>query len=303
MQRTVAITEPVPGHPSYLNPVHGLNQSAVSWAAIIAGAVIAAALTVTLLIGGTGLGFLAASPWQNEGASGETIAIGTIVWLFVTQVIAYGIAGYVAGRLRTKWADTHVDEIYFRDTAHGFLVWALSSIVGIVLLSSATASIVSGTAKVGASAAGATVGAVGAAAAPALQDSDTFSLDYFTDTLLRPQDPQLRYEQSSPRDEVTTILSRGMMQGQLSAEDQDYLVKVVADRAGVSEDEAKTRILQVTERAQKAVDELELKAKEAADTTRKAAATFALWSFVSLLLGAFVASFAATIGGRTRDKV
>lgn len=303
MQRTVAFPEPVSGHPSHLNPVYGLNQSAVSWAAVIAGAVIAAALTVTLLIGGTGLGFLAVSPWQNEGASAETLAVGTIVWLFVTQVIAYGVAGYVAGRLRTKWADTHVDEIYFRDTAHGFLVWALSAIVGIMLLGSATASMVASTAKIGASAAGATVSAVGAAAAPVIKENDSFSLDYFTDTLLRAEGLQTTYDQSNPRNEVSTILTRAMIQGQIADEDQEYLVKVVSERAGISADDAKTRILQVMERAQKAAHEFELKAKETADTARKAAVTFALWSFLSLLLGAFVASFAATVGGRTRDHV
>lgn len=303
MQRTIPVTESTPGHPSHIHQTYAPTESAVSWAAIFAGAVIAAALTVTLLIGGTGLGFLAVSPWSNDGASGEGLAIGTIVWLFVAQVIAYGIAGYVAGRLRTKWADVRGDEIYFRDTAHGFLVWALSSIVGVVLLGSVTASIVSGTAKVGATAARATVGAVSAAAGPAIMDSDTFSLDYFTDSLLRPQNPQQSYTQADPRREVSTILTRSLIQGDLSTEDQDYLVKVVADRAGLSEDEAKSRIQQVSEQAKKAADDIEAKTKETADNARKLAAAFALWAFASLLLGAFTASFAATVGGRARDSV
>lgn len=303
MQRTTPITEPVPGHPSHLNVVNPSTESAVSWAAVIAGVVIAAALTMTLLIGGTGLGFLAVSPWHNDGVSGEGLAIGTIIWLFVIQVIAYGIAGYVTGRLRTKWADVRGDEIYFRDTAHGFLVWALSSVVGIVLLSSATASIVSGTAKVGATVAGASVGAVGAAAGPAIKDNDTFSLDYFTDTLLRPQNPEQAYNQTDARKEVSTILTRSFAQGELSTEDQNYLVKVVAQRTGLSDDEARARIQQVNERATKAAEEIEMKAKETADKARKAAAAFALWAFASLLLGAFICSFAATIGGRSRDNL
>src|SRR5690606_10060419 len=119
--------------------------------AVIAGAVIAAALSAMLITGGTGLGFLAVSPWQNDGASGTAIGVGTIVWLFVTQVIAYAVAGYVAGRLRTKWSDARGDEIYFRDTAHGFLVWALSFVVALALLGSTAASVISGTAQAGAS--------------------------------------------------------------------------------------------------------------------------------------------------------
>lgn len=303
MQRTIPITEPVPGHLSSANLLNESTGSAVSWAAVIAGAVIAAALTITLLTGGTGLGFLAVSPWHNDGASGEGLAIGTIIWLFVTQIIAYGVAGYVTGRLRTKWTDVRGDEIYFRDTAHGFLVWALSSVVGIVLLGSATASLVSGTAKVGATIAGASVGAVGAAAGPAIKDTDTFSLDYFTDTLLRPQNMDQVDNQADPRKEVSTILTRSLAQGELSTEDQNYLVKVVAQRTGLSDDEARARIQQVNERAMKTAEELEIKAKKAADKARKAAAIFALWAFASLLLGAFIASFAATIGGRSRDNL
>lgn len=278
------------------------NRSAVSWAAVIAGAVIAAALTLTLVTGGSGLGFLAVSPWQNDGASGTTLAVGTIVWLFLTQIIAYGIAGYVAGRLRTKWTDVRNDEIYFRDTAHGFLVWALSSIVGIILLGSVAASIVSGTTKTSATLVGAGAGAASAAAGPAILNNDeVFSLDYYTDTLLRSKNPgQVDYQKDN-RKEVTTILTRSIFQGELSKEDENYLISVIAQRADITEAEARARLQQISTQAKQAVAKLETQAREAADEARKAAAIFALWAFASLLLGAFVASFAATIGGRARD--
>lgn len=275
-------------------------RSAVSWGAIIAGAVIGAALTITLITGGTGLGLLSVSPWQNDGASGGTIAVSTIIWLLVTQVIAYGVAGYVTGRLRTKWTNVIGDEIYFRDTAHGFVVWALSSVVGFVLLSSAVASIISGTAQTGATLAGA--GAATAMASNAATDNDdAHSLDYFTDTLLRPKDATGGYYANDNRQEVTTILSRSLAQGEMSQADEDYLVGVIAQRAGISEMAARERLQQVTSEAKQAAAELENKVREAADEARKAAAIFALWAFASLLLGAFVASFAATIGGRARD--
>src|SRR5690606_15394449 len=105
------------------------SSSAVSWAAVIAGAVIAAAVSRTLLAGGAGLGFVSMSPWAGDGASAATLGIAAIIWMIVTQIIAYGVGGYVAGRLRTRWVDVHSDEVYFRDTAHGFLVWALSALV------------------------------------------------------------------------------------------------------------------------------------------------------------------------------
>lgn len=277
------------------------NQSAVSWGAIIAGAVIGAALTLTLVTGGSSLGVLAVSPWQHDGASGGSIAMGTIVWLLLTQVIAYGIAGYVTGRLRTKWTDVRGDEIYFRDTAHGFIVWALSSVVGFILLSSVAASMVSGTIKAGASLAGASASAVSTAAGPAIKDNDMFSLDYFTDALMRPQNSSQNYNQTQTNKEISTILTQSLMQGEISTEDETYIVNVISQRAGISETEARERLQQISEQAKKALAELETQAREAADEARKAAALFALWAFVSLLLGAFVASFAATWGGKARD--
>ncbi|WJF91796.1 hypothetical protein QS306_17160 [Paraburkholderia bonniea] len=276
------------------------SRSAVSWGAVIAGAVIAAAVSAMLMSGGTGLGFLSLSPWRNEGASGSALAVGTIIWLLLSQIIAYGVAGYVTGRLRTKWTDAAHDEIYFRDTAHGFLVWALSVVVGLVLLGSTVASVVSGTAKAGASLAGAGAGAASAVASQA--DTRHLSLDYFTDTLLRPNDPAASTSAGDVRQEVSRILTRSIASGQLSSDDENYLVKLVAQRTGVDEAVARQRLLQVEERAKQAAQQAEQTAREAADTARKAAAAFSLWAFASLLIGAFVASYAATIGGRARDR-
>jgi hypothetical protein len=280
----------------------GSSRSAVSWGAVIAGAVIAAAVSAMLLTGGTGFGFLSMSPWRGEGASGTALAVGSIVWLFVVQIIAYGVAGYVAGRLRTKWTDAAVDEIYFRDTAHGFLVWALSAVVGLALMAFTAASIVSGAAKGGASALGAGASAATQVAGQAARaGGERVSLDYFTDTLLRPNDPTAANGQGDARREASRILARGLANGQLSDADQAYLAKLVAQRAGIDEAAARQRLTQVQDQARQAVQQAEQKAREAADAARKAAAAFSLWAFASLLVGAFVASLAATIGGRARD--
>lgn len=277
------------------------SRSAVSWGAVIAGAVISAALTGALFIGGTGLGFLAVSPWSGDGASGSALAIGTIVWMFATHVIAYGIAGYVTGRLRTNWIDVPNDEIYFRDTAHGFLVWAVSAVVALFMLGSTAASIASGTAKAGASLAGAGLGAASAVAADAGSDqAQGLNLDYFTDVLLRPADPAAR--SGDPDKEVGRILARSLREGDVSPQDSDYLLRLVADRAGVPPEQAQERLDAVQQQARQAAQKLEQQAREAADAARKAAAAFALWGFASLLLGAFVASLAATIGGRARTR-
>lgn len=278
-------------------------HSAVSWGAIIAGAVIGAALMGMLTAAGSGFGFLAVSPWKNDGASGTTLAVGTILWLLLTHIIAYGIAGYVTGRLRTKWTSIHGDEIYFRDTAHGFIVWALSTLVGFMLLAVTAASALSGVASAGASLIeGGGQAATAAAQASGQGGESSFSMDYFTDALLRPSEPGRGFNtQQDVGPEVTRILMRSAADGQMSDSDKDYLVRLIANRTDMSEAEAQQRLDEITGAAQQAMEDAEQKARHAADEARKAAAKLALWGFAALLLGAFVSSFSATIGGRSRD--
>jgi hypothetical protein len=45
------------------------------------------------------------------------------------------------------------------------------------------------------------------------------------------------------------------------------------------------------------------RARQGADGARQAIARSMYWTFLALLMGAFCASFAATIGGRERDRV
>lgn len=105
------------------------SSSAVSWAAVIGGAFVAASLSLILLSLGTGLGFSAVSPWTHTGASATAIGAGAIAWLILTQIAASALGGYLGGRLRTKWTNLHTDEVYFRDTAHGLLVWAVGMVI------------------------------------------------------------------------------------------------------------------------------------------------------------------------------
>ena len=105
------------------------QSSGVSWPAVAAGAFVAAALSLILLSLGTGLGFSAVSPWPNSGASAAAVGGGAIVWLIFTQIAASALGGYLGGRLRTKWTNVHTDEVYFRDTAHGLLVWAVGMVI------------------------------------------------------------------------------------------------------------------------------------------------------------------------------
>src|SRR5450756_1218712 len=168
--------------------------SAVSWGAIVAGAAAAAALSLMLLMLGIGLGLSSVSPWVHDGVSATTFGISAILWVTFTKFVTSGMGGYLAGRLRTKWVAVHTDEVYFRDTAHGFLAWAVAALATAALLTSVIGSIVSGGVQAGASVAGsATTTAVAARAGDptaAWSDmgrsgSDGRPMGYFVDSLFR----------------------------------------------------------------------------------------------------------------------
>src|ERR1700753_2352811 len=99
--------------------------SGVSWGAVIAGAFVASAFSLALLALGAGLGLVSVSPWSANNMSATTFGILAAAWLIAVQLFSSGVGGYIAGRLRTLWVDTHTDEVFFRDTAHGLLVWAV----------------------------------------------------------------------------------------------------------------------------------------------------------------------------------
>ena len=138
------------------------SSSGVSWSAVMGGAFAAASLALILTILGVGLGLSSVSPWAGAGASASAIGTSAIVWIIVTQAIAAGLGGYLAGRLRTKWAAIHTDEVYFRDTAHGFLVWAVGVVITVAFLASAASSTVGTAAKLSAATAAAATAAAGA---------------------------------------------------------------------------------------------------------------------------------------------
>jgi hypothetical protein len=105
------------------------EQPAVSWAAIIGGAVGAVAITLLLVALGSGIGLSSVSPWYSPNPTATTFTVLAAVWLIIVQWLSSAAGGYLAGRLRTKWARVHTDEVFFRGTAHGFLAWALASIL------------------------------------------------------------------------------------------------------------------------------------------------------------------------------
>jgi len=287
------------------------GASAVAWGAILAGAAAAAALSLILLILGAGLGLSAVSPWMNRGISANTFGVSTILWVIFTQILASALGGYLAGRLRTRWIAVPADEVYFRDTAHGFLAWAIASLATAALLASVITSIVGSGIQ-----AGAAQDAGTAAAATTLAESDHKGgpMGYFVDSLFRKdlnaappatasdrRDALAASAAEQPAAEVARIFVNDIRAGTMPAQDTRYVGQVVALRTGLTQAAAEQRVTEAFARLQATLQEAQTTATEAADTARKATADASLWLFVSLLAGAFCASLVAIYGGRQRD--
>lgn len=275
------------------------EQSTVSWGAVIAGGITAAALSLFLLALGVGLGLSSISPWSDQGVSATTFKVGAGVYLVAVAMLASTVGGYLAGRLRASWAGLHNDEIYFRDTAHGLLAWAFATLLSATVLGAATTHILAG-------------GAAGIAPATAAAASQAQPADMYVDTLLRTEPrpgtdaqaptqlgaaastaaPAANVNSDGSRAEVgrllTPVLRKG---GDVSAADRTYLAKVVAARSGLSQAEAEKR-----------VNDVIVQAKQAADDARKATAKLMLWLAASLLAGAVASILGATEGGLLRDS-
>lgn len=242
----------------------------VSWPAVFAGASTMGALTLILAVLGAGMGLSSVSPWPNETTQASRISAGAIIWLVVTQLIASSIGGYLAGRLRTKWVSLHTHEVYFRDTAHGFIAWAFALVISTLFFMSYAASI---------------------AARPTVVSTENAQGNYFVDTLFRTEHPVAARADQPLRSEATIILANALSHPDTAKQDQAYLANLVVAGTGLSQAEAERRVGDTI-----AAD------REAADTTRKAIAHSLYWLFVAFLIGAFCASYAATIGGRERDN-
>lgn len=283
------------------------SSSAVSWSAIIAGAVSAAALTVVLMFLGSGLGLTMVSPWANQGAGVATFAVSAAIWMIVIQWLSSALGGYMTGRLRTKWVGVHTDETFFRDTAHGLLAWALATLIVVCMVTSSLTSAVGTGVKAASNvASGAAMGASAGSASQASGASGNTgngAMSYFVDSLFRPNDPSRLAAPGAEGDAAATaqasrILVAGAAAGEISPADRTYLGQLVAARTGLSEADATARVNTVLAQ----INEAKTKAQQAADTARKAGVAFALMAALSLVIGAFIASAAAALGGRLRDE-
>jgi hypothetical protein len=285
LHRSLAVSH-LPGH--YL-----------SWGAVVAGALCAAAISLVLFAFGSAIGLSAVSPWPHVGLSPTVALLIAALWAAIVQAASFAAGGYVAGRVRNSWGAVAADERRYRDGMHGLLVWALAVLAGAALAVSAAGGLIRGGIE---SAAGMGVPANGAhrIATPA---------DYAFDYLMRPAPveagavavpaaanqpqavvwrvPGLQELQPS----VVRLFTEALLAGSLAPADRTYLTTLVSMRTGLSQADAEKR-----------VDEAFQRARAAADKARRAAVLAAFLAAATLAIGCAAACAGATAGGRHRDE-
>ena len=272
------------------------GTSFIEWGAVIAGALTAAALSFVFLTFGSAIGLSATSPWPNSGLAPKTLASLAVFWIMVQQIGAFLVGGYIAGRMRTRWAEASGDEVEFRDGLHGALVWAVGIAFGAALFLSAAGAV----ARTGTE--------VATKAAAVAASSNTDPITYYTDVLLRPavrtppatpgtaqSAPRMEPASQDTKAELVRVMSRSIANGALADPDRTYLGTVVSQRTGMPLAEAERRVTETFAEANRA-------AREAADKARRAAVLTGFVTAASLLISLAAAWWAAQQGGQHRDN-
>lgn len=257
----------------------------ISWAAAIAGALLASALSFVFLTFGSAVGLSLVSPWTSTASTLKWTGALAVFWIVAQQIGSFLAGGYVAGRLRARWADASPDEVEFRDGVHGGLVWAIGALIGAMLAASVASSALS-----------TATSAVGKAAGAAAYQADPLS--YQVDVLFRSTEQQSgtapASDPNATKAEVLRIFANAATAGGLSPADKTYLSQLVAQRTGLPPQEAEARVTQIANEAARIT-------KDAADKARKTAVATGFLTAASLLLSLAAAWWGAQRGGHHRD--
>jgi hypothetical protein len=284
-------------------------RSGVSWASILAGAFVAAAVSLALLALGAGLGLASVSPWSGSAVSGSAFTHISGTYLLLVAIMSSSIGGYLASRLRIKWTDLHTNEVFFRDTAHGLVAWAFATVLSASLLATASAHLVGGTVSTGLTTAASAAGSQSANPNAVFVDrlfrpdtaaqgntGDTGQTTLGTPGTATPDTAGTSAARTPPnhngdKAEVVRLWISSFTDGNgLQPADRSYVAHLVAQQTGMSDADA-----------QKRVDDVINDTKDALDRARQNAMKLSFWMTAALLFGAFAASIAAVEGGQHRD--
>jgi hypothetical protein len=268
------------------------GASYVDWSAIIAGIVLASAISLLFIAFGSALGLNFVSFNAREGVPGYLVAIAAASWLLWVQVSSLMAGGYLAGRLRRRHFDATEDESDMRDAAHGLLVWAGATVLGAVI---ALGGIGAAANMAGSALATATTATsnVAEGAGDALDPNA-----YFTDQLFRSERPATANADASRAEAGRIFAQAALGDGTVPDADRTYLAQVVAANTGLTPEESAARVDQVIV----SIDTAKQQALEAARVARNTAIIAAFLIAATTLISAIGAFWAAQKGGNHRDS-
>jgi hypothetical protein len=250
----------------------------LQWTAVVAGAFVAAAVSVILIAFGAAIGFSIVSTSPTWRDASPALAVASGLYLLLTALVSFGFGGYIAGRLRERWtASAHSDVVEFRDGTHGLVAWALAVLIAGLVAAASAANIASK--------------AVQPATSPESTTGEpliAYELDRLFRAERRPADGDLTYS----RAEAGRILLAATGRRGITPDDRAYLGRLVASRTGISQPDAERRVGDAIAGATTAVQK-----------ARRSAAILGFSTAVSLLVGAAVAWYTSCVGGRYRDGV
>ena len=266
----------------------------ISWGAVIGGVVIAISVQMLLSMLGLGIGMTTIDPMTNGSPAASSLGIGAAVWWVVSSLLAMLAGAFVAARL------SGVSER--RDgMLHGLLTWGAVLLLSIYLLTSAVGGVVGGTFNLLGRAASGTANAV-ASAVPAAADATGLSAEQIeqrVDELLQPANGPANPD-AARRQLIGTL--RQVVTGDANVDQaKQQAAQIVAQQAGISQDDALNRINEVQQQAQQLRQQAEDAAKQAADKAAAATAHASLWTALALV----IAAVAAALGGAwgTREEL
>lgn len=250
----------------------------MQWGPIVAGAFAAAALALVLdtFAVAVGLGVSSTAPTWRDSSAALWLLSG--VYLVVVALAAYSLGGYIAGRMRDRLAEGGEADRETRDGVHGLLVWALATLLTVLMLGL----LVPAAARVAAPSSG----AAGPATSVAGENLIAFDLDRLFRGARNASGADMEY----PRAEAARILLTSAGHEGVSSDDRTYLVRRVSEMTGLGAGEAQRRVDQTIESAQQNIQR-----------ARHASVVLAFSAGAAALIGAVAGWFSAALGGKHRD--
>jgi MFS family permease len=250
----------------------------LQWTPVVAGAFVAAAVSVILIAFGSAIGFSIVSSSPTWRDASRSLALASGLYLLLTALLSFGFGGYMAGRLRERWTTSaHSDVVEFRDGTHGLLAWALAVLIAGLIAAASAASVASK--------------AVQPATSPEATTGEpliAYELDRLFRAERRPAGGDLTYS----RAEAGRILLAATGRQGITPDDRAYLVRLVMSTTGAAQPDAERRVGDAIAGATTAVHK-----------ARRSAVILGFSTAVALLVGAAAAWYTSCVGGRYRDGV